>query len=384
MSYSVRKRLVRRGRSYGLGQNVQPDTNLWQQSLSTSRVAQIQASLAAQMQQLTPAARTNTLYANQPASGFIGYPQPATVTALPDFSVATGGALFQNNSVNWGTISDDGVLNLLQHRLVEVYAQSPLATTDPDTGNFSARRPYISWPAGRNYEIREDAPFITALKCYWVRMGRDPSLWTCGSFNFGPNTNSSKDLHIAQGLYERLANPQTPLWVNSGGYTYLNNQDFFWNTVLVQELVQAGYLSAQDDINTNEDGAVIGALKAFFDDGVAADTAMGSQLFVYGTWPSGYNFGPNTGPDACDGYEARLPPELIWAVLNGWSSRGMAQAIGNVQATFKGADIRPPIFGMPSDAGTAPKLAITLPAATQVSAQLAPTVLSALRNVLKS
>lgn len=285
-----------------------------------------------------------SLYGTAPVAGYHGVPT-SPMTPLPVWEQATEPTIINKRDTEYRKISDDSILNNIQHRLVELAVMSPDDTKDVDTGNFSARRPYVSWPAGRNYEIRDDGPFLQSLRDYWVRMGRNPSLWPEGEFNFGPNTDSSQNLQIAKPLYELLKTPT--MWqVGGDGFVHLRAHDYLFATLLRNALMREGYLAAGDPVNAKDDGPMVGALKAFYDEGVAAGgTNVGLN---YGAWPSGLNFGPNTNGD-----EVRIDPKLIVAVLNGWSGRGVAAASGVVTAALRNTTIRPPVIGVPAQLAAA-------------------------------
>jgi len=288
-------------------------------------------------------------------SGFRGVPAAGTVALpMPGWQTASYGDPMNKQNDVYRKVGDDNVLNQIQQRLIDVYAMNPADAFNTDDGHFSARRNYRDWMNNLVFEIREDGPFLQALKSYWVRQGRNDNLWpgSGGQTDFGPNTNNSRDLQIAQSLYAMLANPSQPLWqVYPGdGFVRLRSADYLYNGIIRNALIAAGYLKPGTEINTKDDGPIVQALEAFYREGVAS----GRTDLNYGRWASdtglgpntAVNFGPNTNTD-----EVRISPELITSVLSGWSARTLGTAAQRTaaQAAFATATIRPPLLGMVSD-----------------------------------
>ncbi len=274
-----------------------------------------------------------------PAQGFQGVPRPGSSVTLPSWNDATYERNINHQSNTFGKVGSEDVLNALIQRLADVKAISP-TDRDADSGQFTARRHLRDWMNNQQYEIREDGPFLRALRAFWTRQGRVDNAWPQDT-DFGPSTNGSKDLHIAQNFYSALADPHTPLWrVNADGFVRLKNDDMLWNTLVRNALVQAKYLDAHAEVNTKDDGPMVQALKRFYDDGVAAGgTTVGLD---YGAWPSGINFGPNTNGD-----EVRISDKLLTSVLNGWSGR-LVDLQKAAAGALAGATIRRPLIGVPA------------------------------------
>lgn len=304
-----------------------------------------------------------------------GIPVVHVSQTLPDWDHATAGQSDINKNGNiYRKIGDEDLLNMMRQRLEELYAIDP-TDVDPDTQQKTARHHVRDWLNNIQYEVREGMPFIQALKAWWVRQGRIPNQWpgepqeAPDSINFGPNTDNSTALHMAQNFYEMFRDPRTPLWrVNADGYVRLRNNDYLWNHVVRQALVNQGYLAPNAEVSTKDDGPMVRALEGFFREGAAAG---GSKVGLdYGSWPSdtwagantAVNFGPNTNGD-----EVRIPEKLLIAVLNGWSAREVA-ARNTAAGQLRDATIRPPIIGLPSQGATRPIAATLSPAALRAAA----------------
>lgn len=253
-------------------------------------------------------------------------PSFGPATGLPTFAQAAyeGGINHQNNV--FGKIGDEALLNTMMARLVS------LGVADPSDPVKTARRNLRDWIGDQKYELREDGPFIQALKAFWVRMGRNESNWPSDT-DFGPSTNASKDLHISTSLYDQLKQPPGPWAINSDGFVRLRNNDYLWSNLVKNALVRDGYVDRGAPINTKDDGPMVQGLHRFFDEAQQAGIDVGR-------WPSGFNFGPNTNGD-----EVRIDDKLLRAVLTpGMSARAIA-AQTRARAELAGATIKKPIFG---------------------------------------
>lgn len=280
-------------------------------------------------------------------SGHRGLGQtPEKSGPLPMWSALPGA--FRHGDVEYKKIGDDALLDQMMARLADVGAVSR-ANVDADTHQFTARRSYRNFFGNQVREIREEGPFVRALRSYWVRMGRPDNWWPGWDTDFGPNTNNSQDLQISKPLYEQLALTGQPKWrLHPDGYVRLLVDDDLYQRGVRDALVADGYLDARAPVTTKDDGPMVQALKAYFDEGVAAVTAGQAQL-DYGQWPSGINFGPNTNGD-----EIRIPEKLLIALLTGNSPRRAVRAAASAaasaaaRAAFATATIRPPVIGSPS------------------------------------
>lgn len=304
-----------------------------------------------------------------------GVPTVRASVALPSWDIATSGqADIQKNNNNYRKIGDENLLNMMRQRLEDVHAIDP-TDVDPDTGLKTARKHVRDWLNNQQYEVREGMPFIQALKAWWVRQGRVPNRWpgepqeSSDSINFGPNTDNSTALQIAQNFYESFRNPSTPLWQKyaGDGYVRLRNNDYLWNHIVRQALINQGYLASDAEVNTKDDGPMVRALEGFYREGAAAG---GSKVGLdYGSWPSdtalgantAINFGPNTNGD-----EVRIDEKLLTAVLNGWSAREVA-ARNAAAGALRDATIRPPLIGLPSQGATRPLATMLSPAALRAA-----------------
>jgi len=315
-------------------------------------------------------------------AGYPGVPHvPPPPAGVPTWQQATYGDDINKQNTVYRRIGDDGVLNMLQQRLVDFRVMNPADTKNPDDQRFSARRNYRDWLNNLVFEIREDGAFLQSLKAFWVREGRNDNLWpgSGGQTDFGPNTNSSRDLQVSKQIYDMLTTPGTPIWgTASDGFVRLRANDYLYNTMVRDALQRAGYLptSPTPEINTKDDGPMVKALETFYREGVAAGGA--SVGLDYGRWPSDTDLGPNTainfGPNT-NGDEIRISPQLLTSVLSGWSARtvGTAAQRTAAQQAFVSATIRPPVFGLPS---TPTKQRVTL-------ATLKPGVLKNLLSAVK-
>jgi len=271
---------------------------------------------------------------------------PPSPSSLPSWSSMQASA-FRHGDMDYVKIGDEAVLNAMMSRLADL-GVIDRRNVDADSHLFTARRNVQKWDGSHDYEIRDDGPFITAVRSYWVRTGRNDAEWPTGT-DFGPNTNSSKDLQISRPLYERLTSTSVPRWiVNPDGYVRLYVADSLYKDVLRNALMQSGYLSPSAPVSTKDDGAMAQALKAYYDEGVALVNSGAARL-DYGDWPGGFNFGPNTNGD-----EIRIPEKLLAAVLSGETPRqivrrtAIASASDAARAAFAAATIRPPVLGLPS------------------------------------
>jgi hypothetical protein len=218
---------------------------------------------------------------------------------------------------NWGRIGNADVLN----RLVGVLAT--LKVIDPAVR-----------VARVNNEVREEGEFIQGLKALWIRMGRNPALWpgARGEFNFGPNTNSSKDLRIHQDFYGLLSSPGTLWRKNEDGFVRLALWDRLYSGDVRDKLIASKYLDNSQPASTKDNSQMVKAIRNWYDE------ARALRLDV-GRWPEGINFGSNVNGD-----EIRISDNLLTQILTQPSPR---QIVGRRQTSeaLRGATIRPPVIG---------------------------------------
>lgn len=346
----------------------------------------------------------------QPAPGARGVPKVQVTQILPTWEEATANQGDINKYGNiFRKIGDENLLNMMRQRLEEMYAIDP-HDADPDTGQKTARHHVRDWLNNIQYEVREGMPFIQALKAWWVRQGRNTGWWAGDpasspeSVNFGPNTDSSQNLVISQTLYNAFRDPKRPLWTPSAdnGYVHIKSYDYFWNTILRQALIDQGYLAPDAEVNALDDGPMVKALESFYREGVAQGPSSGIN---YGRWPSDTSLGPNTAvnygtntgaqhddaaanaiasfdPVAAAIFQAssgahdevRVDPNLLTAVLNGWSAREAGRRAAAAGA-LRTATIRPPLIGLPSQGATRPLVTMISPAVLRSAASaIAPAI----------
>ena len=239
-----------------------------------------------------------------------------STTGLPDFERAAY-LLQQEHGVQWGRIGDNAVLDAMLNVMRTLKAVPP--------GLTSARS---------GSKLPEDGPFIQGLKALWVRMGRVNEMWpgARGEFNFGPNTNDSKDLRISQALYNLLKAPNHLWRVQGDKFVRLSVNDPLYSQDVRNKLVANGYLDNALPASTKDDSAMVKAIKRWWEE------ARERRLPV-GAWPSGINFGPNTNGD-----EIRISDELLTNILSGQSPRAV-DAAKQAAAGLRAGALRPPLYG---------------------------------------
>jgi len=272
---------------------------------------------------------------------------------LPPFEQGSYMQQFEHEQ-DWGRVGDDAVLGGMLAILKRLQAVSPLVTAPRVDG-----------------QLKEDAPFMRALRSLWVRMGRAKELWpgARGEFNFGPNTNESKDLRINKVFYALLREPRS-MWRknNEDGYVRLSQGDHLYSDVIYNKLVESKYLDKSQPVSTKDESAMVTALGNWYTEA----KAQGANV---GYWPSGINFGPNTNGD-----EIRISDELLTNILTQPSPRQTA-ARQQVAAALTGMTVRAPVFGSLISAPS-PTAKVALSAAALKFRAPSSTLASTLRSAL--
>jgi hypothetical protein len=290
-------------------------------------------------------------------------------------------------AVQYGIIGDEGLLNRMMLRLVELWVVNP---ADVDTGvagnpnkpgrrTMTAKDTLDDWAGYEQFHIRDTGRFVQAWWAYWCRVDHDVADWPSG-FEMGMSTNGTS-VRVSRRMYERLRAGQ--MWTDDPGesQTFFTS-DWMFKGLLASRLRQMGYLSSADmNISTAEGGAMWNALHNYVAEMLALPEATVKVFWPRANIAQGVPWAFTWGQKRqSEGYWTRdndqivIQLSVVKSIIDGVSARTAAAASGTI-AAFRNATVRPPIVGLPSDGKRSvflrPGVATTLVARPAMLATLA-------------
>lgn len=218
----------------------------------------------------------------------------------------------------WALVSDPSHIQAMRSRLVALRALSPIES---------------------DMSLAEGGALVTGLRNFWIRASRNLDLWPGAHphqwYNFGPTNNQDGvgQIRINRRMWDLLGSADTvrPFRDVDSGYTRIRASDPLLNAAR-NKLQELGYIDASIGTSVRDGSAFVDALHKY-------QQELANIGVDGGSWPSGFNFGPN------DGDELRVDPKLLNSLVNTQDNPRRAAAISTFTSALSNLRCKPPIIG---------------------------------------
>lgn len=221
-------------------------------------------------------------------------------------------------NITWALLSDAPTIQALRNRLIELRALNPGEADD---------------------SLSETGALVTGLKNFWLRASSDPDLWpgvhAHQNFNFGPTNmqNGVGQIRINRGMWDLLngADVHRPWRETDRGFVRLRVSDPVM-TAMRNKLYNLGYIDAAVMPSVQENSEFVRALMTYAYE-------LGAIGVDAGSWPSGFNFGPN------DGDKLRVSSQLLNSLINTQDNPRSVAAVEGFTSGIATMRTKPPLIG---------------------------------------